>query len=240
MPRPLLEICAGSVEDCLVAEANGADRLELNAALSLGGLTPSLGMLWAARPATKLPLIVMIRPRPGGCVYSDSEFHAMLHDAPLAVANGADGVAFGILKENGAIDVERCRSLLELIRPAEAVFHRAFDWTAEPLESLETLIELGFNRVLTSGQAATAVEGCDRLAELVRAAHGRIVILPGGGIRAANVGDILTRTGAREIHASCSGWRSEAGGVSFQHSSQEGYLHVDGSAVKALRDAMDR
>jgi copper homeostasis protein len=239
MSRPILEICAGSVEDCLAAEANGADRLELNAALALGGLTPSLGMLWAARLATRLPLIAMVRPRPGGFVYSASEFHAMSHDAPLAIANGADGVAFGILEENGAIDVERCRSLLEVVRPGEAVFHRAFDWTVEPLESLETLIDLGFDRVLTSGQAATAVDGCDRLAELVRAARGRIVVLPGGGIRSANVGRILAQSGAREIHASCSAWRSEAGPLSLHYSPQEGFPFVDGSAVKALREAVD-
>src|SRR5438105_4751027 len=130
--RILLEVCVASAEDAAVAAAAGADRLELNAALALGGLTPSLGSIVEARQATALPVIVMARPRPGGFCYSVSEYRVLRRDVDAALGNGADGVAFGVLTDSGEIDTERVREVVRQIGPRQAVFHRAFDVTPEP------------------------------------------------------------------------------------------------------------
>lgn len=201
-PRVLLEVPVASVDDAVTAASAGADRLELNAALALGGLTPSLGTLMEVRAAVRLPVLVMIRPRPGGFAYSDPEFAVMRRDLELALAHGADGVVFGVLHPDGTVDRRRCQSLIELCRGREAVFHRAFDVTPEPFAALETLIELGFRRVLTSGQEETAYNGAGLIAELVRRAAGRIEILPGGGVNRFTVADVLARTGCDQVHAS--------------------------------------
>jgi len=208
--RITLEICAASVEDCLKAQAGGADRVELNCALLLGGLTPSMGALREARAAVKIPIIAMIRPRPAGFFYSRAEFRVMLRDAEAALAANADGIAFGILTASGAVDLKRCREIARLAAGRQAVFHRAFDVVAHPTAALEQLIDLGVTRIMTSGQEATAYNGASNIASYIRQARGRIEILPAGGINRFTVADVLARTGCDQIHASLSGAARDA------------------------------
>src|SRR5690348_5874133 len=146
--RILLEVCIASVADALAAQAGGVDRLELNTALGLGGLTPSAGQLAEVRRATALPLIVMARPRPGGFCYSDSEFRVLRRDVEHALDQGADGIAFGVLTPTGEVDRERVRQIVTQMGTRQAVFHRAFDVTPDPVVALEQLIDLGVQRVM--------------------------------------------------------------------------------------------
>ena len=200
--RVLLEVPVASVEDALAAQEGGADRLELNAALALGGLTPSLGTLIEVKAAVALPVLVMVRPRPGGFAYGGADFRVMQRDAGLALRHGADGIVLGILTGDGRVDVDRCRRLLRQAGDRAAIFHRAFDVTPDPFEALERLIDLGFRRVLTSGQEETAYNGAALLAALIRRGAGRIEVLPAGGINRFTVTDVVARTGCDQVHAS--------------------------------------
>lgn len=200
MPNILLEICCGSIDDAIQSEKGGADRVELCSALFLGGLTPSVGTIQEAKRRLRIPVIVMVRPRGGGFCYTDAEFATMERDAEAAVDNGADGVVFGILKEDGRIDERRIKRIRRVIGKRQAVFHRAFDVTPNPFRALDQLIDLGITRVLTSGQKDTVPEGVELIAKLVDRAGKRIEILPGGGIRPYNVADVIRRTGCRQIH----------------------------------------
>jgi copper homeostasis protein len=203
MPQPvLLEICIASVDDALVAVAGGADRLEVNCALELGGLTSSAALFAEVRGRVQVPLIAMVRPRPGGFCYSENDFEVMIRDAESLLAAGADGLAFGILKPEGQIDLARCRVLRELCGNRPAVFHRAFDVTPDPFAALDTLIHLGFTRVMTSGQAETASGGADLIRDLIRRAAGRIEVLPAAGINARTAPELIARTGCNQFHAS--------------------------------------
>jgi copper homeostasis protein len=243
-----LEICAASVEDCVQAERGGADRVELNCALLLGGLTPSLGALREARAAIRLPIIAMIRPRAAGFCYSRSEFKVMQRDAEMALSEKADGIAFGVLHAGGTVDLPRCRQLLKLAAGKQAVFHRAFDVVPEPLTALEQLIDLGVDRVMTSGQETSAYNGAAHLAEYIRRAAGRIEILPAGGINRFTVADVIARTRCSQIHASLSmtGRDRSASGrpqVSFGGAikpSEQEFTITDAAAVRGLRAALSR
>lgn len=197
-----MEAVCCSAEDCGEAEVGGADRVELCSAMALGGLTPSLGTLVEARGRTRVAMVSMVRPRAGGFAYTAGEFAAMRRDAELAVSHGADGIVFGILRPDGAVDVERCAVLVDIARAAgrQAVFHRAFDVVPEPFLALEVLISLGITRILTSGRQASALAGAGLIRELVERAAGRIEILPGGGIRDTNVAELLRVTGVRAVH----------------------------------------
>ena len=195
-----VEIVVQSVADALAAERGGADRLELCSALRLGGLTPSVGLVRTVREATRLPVMAMIRPRAGGFCYSDSEFAAMELDIVALLEAGADGVVFGVLWEDGRLDSERCRRLVSLAAGREAVFHRAFDFTPSLPDALEGLVELGFARVLTTGGGSSAAEGLPMLRELVERAAGRIEVMPGGGVRSANVREIREGCRAKSVH----------------------------------------
>src|SRR5512142_2020898 len=144
MAKVLLEICCGSIDDAIQAERGGADRVELCSALFLCGLRPSLGTVQEAKARLKIPVIVMVRPRSGGFCYTDAEFATMERDARLAIENGADGVVFGILNRDGTIDLARTRRLREIIGSRrQAVFHRAFDVTPDPLAAVDQLVDLG-------------------------------------------------------------------------------------------------
>jgi copper homeostasis protein len=246
--RTLLEIGVASVDDAVAAVAAGADRLELNSALSLGGLTPSAGLFSEVRRRVKVPLIAMVRPRAGGFAYSDSDFEVMLHDAKALISAGADGIAFGILTARDEVDVERCRKLRETCGNRETVFHRAFDLTPQPLATLDCLFDLGFRRVMTSGQAESAALGTDLIADLVRHVAGRIEVLPAGGINHQSVGEIVTRTGCDQIHAGLRAVSRDTSaaarpGIRFGRVTPlvEGeFDRTDASAVAALRLALDR
>jgi len=194
------EVCVESVEAAQAAQTGGAHRVELCADLLEGGITPSAGTIVLARERLNIRLHVIIRPRGGDFCYTEAEYAVMLRDVETAKALGADGVVIGVLQPDGAIDTARTGALIAAARPMRVTFHRAFDVTRDPFEALETLIALGVERVLTSGQEASALEGADLIAELVRRAGERIIVMPGGGIRAGNVAKILAATGAHEIH----------------------------------------
>lgn len=200
MAKVLLEICCGSIDDAIQAERGGADRIELCSALFLGGLTPSLGTLQEARARLKIPIIAMVRPRGGGFCYTDAEFATMERDTRLAIERGADGVAFGILKPDGAIDLEHTRRMRELIGSRQVVFHRAFDVTPDPFQAVDRLVELGITRILTSGQQNTVGEGLEVIGQLIVHAGDRIEIMPGGGIMNHEIESVIARTGCRQIH----------------------------------------
>jgi copper homeostasis protein len=252
MSRVLLEICIASPEDAATAAAGGADRLELNSALELGGLTPSLGTLLETRNAARLPVITMVRPRPGGFHYSAAAFKTMCRDVDLLLENGADGIAFGILMGNGSIDMARCRQFIARIGTAGArqfVFHRAFDFTPDPIEALEQLIDLGFRRVMTSGQQPTALDGADLIAELIRRSAGRIEVLPASGIRPTNVAEVVSRTKCSQVHASLRGMKTDSslnsrprihlnGSTSSQQLDVEGYQRTDAGLVTEMVNAL--
>jgi copper homeostasis protein len=198
--RILIEVCCGSVDDAVEAAAGGAARIELNSSLFFGGLTPSAGTIIEAKKRLDIPVMVMIRPRGGGFCYTEAEMAVMLRDTELAIEHGADGIVFGIFTENGSIDMDRCRKILERAKDKETVFHRAFDVTLDPFEALEQLIELGITRILTSGQKKTVPEGAELIKKLIVQANGRIEILPGGGVRLHNVRSIIEQTGTKQVH----------------------------------------
>lgn len=189
-----------SVESALAAQAGGAGRVELCDNLMEGGTTPSAGAIAVARKNLSIGLHVIIRPRGGDFCYSDLEFESMFRDIRVAQELGADGVVIGALKPNGNVDKKRTRELIDAARPMSVTFHRAFDMTRNPFTALETLIALGIDRILTSGQEESAMEGSELIAELVRRAGKRIVIMPGGGINQRNIARLLKTTAAREIH----------------------------------------
>jgi copper homeostasis protein len=174
--------------------------VELCSALFLGGLTPSIGTIVEAKRRLKIPVMVMVRPRSGGFCYTEAEMATMERDTEEAVAQGADGVVFGILLADGKIDVHRCMRLRKLIGERQAVFHRAFDVTPDAFVALEQLIDLGVTRVLTSGQKDSVPEGADSIRRLVERAAGRIEILPGGGIRPYNLKQVVEQTGCGQVH----------------------------------------
>lgn len=194
------EVCLESVESVIAAQAGGADRVEFCADLFEGGTTPSLGAFKTARRHTTITMMVMIRPRGGDFCYSDLEFETMVEDVKLFKEAGADGVVFGILKPDGTIDTERTRTLIEHARPMQVTFHRAFDMTPDANAALESLIELGVDRVLTSGQEASVMEGQLLLRELVQQAGDRIIVMPGAGITERNFAYLHQQVGAKEYH----------------------------------------
>lgn len=199
----VLENCANGAESALKAQEGGADRVELCAGIPEGGTTPSLGeMRLARRLLTHTRLHVIIRPRGGDFCYSAEELEAMVTDIHAAREEGADGVVFGALQSDGSIDMAAMHRLMEAAQGLSVTFHRAFDVCREPMEALEQIIGLGCDRILTSGQAATAEEGIPQLAKLVEEANGRIIIMPGCGINASNIARIARRTGACEFHFS--------------------------------------
>jgi copper homeostasis protein len=197
--RVLIEVCVDSVESAIAAQEGGADRVELCDNLIEGGTTPSAGAIALARRSLGIKLQVMIRPRGGDFCYSDLELAIMEHDIRVARELGADGVVFGLLTPDGDVDVPHTRALLELARPLSVTFHRAFDVARDPFEALERLIELGVDRVLTTGQEASVLEGMDLVIELVKRAGERICIMPGSGAE-RQMGKLVAATGAREFH----------------------------------------
>lgn len=199
--KVFLEVCVDSVESAKAAELGGADRVELCDNLVEGGTTPSAGTIAVARENLAIKLHVIIRPRGGDFRYSSTEFEVMKRDINSAKNLGADGVVIGILLPDGTVDAERTRELVNIARPMSVTFHRAFDMTRDPFEALESLIGLSVDRILTSGQQATADKGVGLIHRLVERAGPRIVIMACGEIREGNVGAIIAATGVCEIHA---------------------------------------
>ena len=198
--RLRIEACVNSVESAIEAEAGGAYRVELCDNLFDGGTTPSIGAIEAARKELGIKVNVIIRPRGGDFLYSDLELDIMKTDVVAARTAGADGVVFGILKADGAVNMEQSQQLVELAGPMSTTFHRAFDMCADPFAGLEDLIALGIDRVLTSGQRPSAMEGAALTAKLVDAARGRMIVMPGVGIDETNITELIRLTGACEFH----------------------------------------
>lgn len=196
----LIEACVDSVESAAAAEEGGAGRVELCANLIEGGTTPSDGTLALCRERLGIPIRVLIRPRGGDFLYSDTDFEIMHRDVLRTKELGGDGVVIGLLNADGTIDRERTLRLIDAAQPLGVTFHRAFDVCRDPEEALGQLVGLGADRVLTSGQAAAAPDGIPQIARLVELAAGRIGILPGGGIDESNVADVVRGTGVREVH----------------------------------------
>ncbi|MFO0967664.1 MAG: copper homeostasis protein CutC [Gemmataceae bacterium] len=240
----LLEITVTSPADARRAVNAGADRLELCAALDCGGLTPSLGAFLETRRATALPIVVLLRPRPGGFVYSEEEFAVMRRDLDLFRAHGADGFVVGLLDQHNQLDEDRLRLLVKSAHGKDLIFSRAFDLAAEPFHALDRLVDLGFRRILTSGQQPTAPQGATFLRRLHEHARGRIGILPGGGVRPDNAAELLRATGCNQVHASARRRRVDdsAGRQEFGFCpGAEGCIEeTDEGLVRALREALDR
>ncbi len=206
MKRFLLEVCCGSPEDAITAYRAGADRVELNRALELGGLSPTPAEVsFVKKEAPGLIVIAMIRPRGGGFTYGDAEYTRMSSECEDLLKAGADGIAFGFLHEDGSVDEMRTATFTELIHRygKQAVFHRAVDITPDHDAAFEALIGLGIDRVLTSGGEETAMAGAEEIARLQAKYGDRIAILPGSGINAGNAASLIKMTGVREIHSSC-------------------------------------
>jgi copper homeostasis protein len=210
----IFEICVDSVAGVRAAKAAGANRAELCANLLEGGTTPSRGLIREARKIADIGLNVMIRPRGGDFLFDDDEFAIMKGDIETAKSEGADAIVIGLLTADGTVDMERTRELIALARPLPVTFHRAFDMTPNPFTALESLVELGVERVLTSGQEASVLEGLPLIAELISRAGGRIIVMPGGGITERNVDRIVSAAEPREIHFAA--LELEVGGMHFQ------------------------
>lgn len=197
----LLESVVETVDQARAAARAGADRLELCVRLDTGGVTPPVSLQVAAIGAVSIPVFVMIRPRPGDFVYTAAELAQASRDIAAARASGAAGIVVGVLLPDSRIDVERTRHLVREAEGLPVTFHRAFDAVPDQDAALESAIDAGVSRVLTSGGAATALDGADRLRALVDRASDRLIVLAGGGVRAGNVRGLLGRTGVREVHA---------------------------------------
>jgi copper homeostasis protein len=190
------------VASTLPAQAGGASRVELCSALIEGGLTPSAAVIELARERLHIGLHVLIRSRGGDFCYDDTEFEVMKRDISFCKRAGADGVVLGVLQPGGSLDVARMRELISAARPMSVTFHRAFDMAVEAFRALDDVLALGVERLLTSGQRGSAMEGRELIAELVRRAGNRLSVMPGAGIHDGNIRELIAATGAREYHLS--------------------------------------
>ena len=201
----VLEIATSDINTTRNAIEGGADRIELCANLAEGGTTPSYGIIQQCRESFPVPLFPIIRPRGGDFLYSDEEFQVMLKDLRFCKELHCDGVVTGLLNADGSIDIKRTAVLINAAYPMSVTFHRAFDRCANPFEALEQLIELGCERILTSGQKPTAPEGVKLITELNRMGGHRILIMPGSGVRKDNIKMLAEKTGCTEFHSSLRG-----------------------------------
>lgn len=201
-----VEVCAYSLESCINAQAGGAGRIELCGGLGEGGTTPSAGLIELVREYIQIPLYVMIRPRGGDFVYDFFEEEIMRKDIALAKKLGADGVVLGILEADGQVNIERTKAMVEFARPMKVTFHRAFDLTPDPIKALKAVIETGAERILTSGQKATAPEGIELLRELAQKAGSDIEIMAGAGVNPNNA-EQLADAGVHALHFTAKAFR---------------------------------
>ncbi len=208
----MIEICCGSYQDGIAAYEGGASRIELNSALSVGGLTPSLASLIRLKKETDLKIICMVRARAAGFCYDKEDVDIMLEDAKIMLEHGADGIAFGFLNEDCSLNVGDTKKMVDLIHKydGEAVFHRAFDVTKDPFIAIEQLIDLGVDRILTSGQKNKAVEGKELIKELQSRYGSQIEILAGSGINSENAKELMDYTGITQVHSSCKNYKSDS------------------------------
>ncbi len=197
---PTFEICATNLPSVLAAERAGAHRIELCSALDVGGLTPSIGLIRAAVQAVQIPVYVLIRPREGDFCYTEAELALMCSDIRACQEAGARGVVIGASQADGRLHLDHVAAMREAAGQLDVTCHRVFDYTPDPLAALDQLAKLGIQRVLSSGQAESAFSGRFLLQKMVRYAAGRVVVMPGAGINAANIADVAEVSGAREFH----------------------------------------
>lgn len=243
----IIEVVVYNIESALHAQKGGADRIELCDNPGEGGTTPSFGTLEIVRQAVSLDVYAMIRPRGGDFAYSAYEYHAMKRDVEMCKRASLDGVVLGILKPDGTLDKDRCRKLIEAARPMKVTCHRAFDMTRDPIEALETCVEVGFDCILTSGRQTVAANGITLIAELVKKAGGRISIMAGSGVNESNVVSIVRETKVQAIHFSAKSfhdsvmqYRNEAiSGMGSDEGSEFKYRTVDEEVVRRMRILAD-
>nr|WP_307487419.1 copper homeostasis protein CutC [Eubacterium multiforme] len=239
----MVEVCCGSYYDCLQAYKGNADRVELNSALYMGGLTPTVASLILTKKNTNLKVICMVRPRGAGFCYDKEDYETILLDVKSMMENGADGIAFGCLDSEGNIDISKTKEVIEIVKSygkdKEVVFHRAFDCVNNPYDSMEILIDLGVDRVLTSGLEEKAIYGIKLLKDLQKKYGDRIEILAGSGMNSENAREFMESTGITQVHSSCKTWLKDKtttkNNVSYAYSDDEyGYDVVDCNLVKEL------
>lgn len=228
-----VEICCDSLEDVIISERAGADRVELNNSMYLGGLTPSIGTIKLVSERCTIPTIVMARPRGAGFCYNEYQFDTMLADIEEMVKYNIAGVAFGCLTEDKEIDIEKNKKIIEILKAnnKEIVFHRAFDCVNDPYKSIEILIDLGVKRILTSGLKPKAIEGIELLKDLQEKYGDKIEILAGSGVNSSNANDLIDKSGVNQYHSSCKTYEIDPttiGNVSYAYaeSPYESYYNV--------------
>lgn len=240
--KNIIEIATSDFVTTQSAVNGGADRIELCANLAEGGTTPSFGTIKQCRASFSVSLYPIIRPRGGDFLYTGDEFEIMLQDVKLCKQLGCDGIVIGLLNSNGTIDVKRTSALIDAAYPLGVTFHRAFDRCIDPFVALEQLIEIGCERILTSGQKPSVVDGVDLVAELNKKAGERIIIMPGSGVRKENIKMLAAKTGCTEFHSSLRG--KEISNMDFVHEafkdSAESFMNnaIDEEEVKALRNSV--
>ena len=238
-----VEIVAYNIDSALKAQEGGADRIELCDNPGEGGTTPSFGTIEVVRQNLSIDVFVMIRPRGGDFHYSSYEFHAMKRDIYQCQKLSVDGVVLGILNADGTVDKKRCRELIEKARPLKVTCHRAFDMAKDPFQALEDCIEVGFDRILTSGQQPQAIKGAELIGELVKRANGRIAIMAGSGVNENTVEEIVTKSKVKEIHFSAVAAKESAmqfrnpqiAGMGSDEGSEFRLRTVDPEKVKKIR-----
>lgn len=242
----ILEVCCGSYEDALEAYRGGAKRIELNSALYLGGLTPSLSMLMQTKKNTDLKVICMVRNRGAGFCYDEVEAEGMFMDAKILLDNGADGIAFGFLNEDRSVHKEWTKKMVDLIHSygKEAVFHRAIDVCEDMIAACKDIIECGADRILTSGGYAKAPEGIERIKQMQEMYGEQIEFLAGSGINETNAVYVLENTGIHQVHSSCKGWKHDITtshyGVDYSYAGVNKFEVVEAEKVKKLLDSLKK
>ena len=239
-----VEICVASIDGALAAARGGADRIELNSGLALGGVTPSIGLARKVVTEVDIPVISMLRPRESGFNYSENEFDVMRRDLDALLEAGVAGIAFGVLTADGSVDTARCERLISQMGDREPVFHRAFDVVKDADAALQSLMDLGVKRVMTSGLAATAAEGSDRIRELIQVAGDSVGILAAGGVRSHNVAQLIAKTGCQHVHAALLKTETDSSvitDIAFSSQRSDGehlYSTTDGNAVAEFVSAV--
>jgi len=242
-----LEICCYSLESALLAGKSGAHRIELCDNYPEGGTTPSYGTIEMAVQKLSIPVNVIVRPRGGDFLYSDLEYESIKKDIAAIKAMKANGIVVGFLRANGDIDLERITEIVNIAKPLEVTFHRAFDMCRNPLEALEQLKRAGVSRILTSGAKMKAVDGIDLISELVKRAEDEIIIMPGSGINEDNLSELLKRTGAFEFHSSAKKFISSRMAYFNESISMGGdasvneysVVSVDAAAIKKMKGILN-
>ncbi len=246
MKSPLLiEVCCGSAQSAINAQEGGAHRVELCQNLEVGGTTPSAGDILLTRSRLTIDVNVLIRPRDGDFLYSENELNIIRQDIAFCKSAGVNGVVMGFLTKDGEIDQQLIKEMMELARPMSVTFHRAFDLCRNPKTALEQLIDLGVDRLLTSGQKPTALEGAPLIKSLVQQAGKYLTIMPGSGIREHNICELLKLTGAREFHVSArhtlmSEMAYQPVGVSMGSTSHNfQHQEIDAEAIRRLMSTIE-